>query len=375
MINFKSSIYITLLAFLSIAVSANELDSPGIVEDLNSLAYEHIKSGEYSEAFKYAEQARVNSFYYNNNDQLARALTNIGSCYFYLQQFEKATLNYKSALEVARKNNNIVEISRALNNLGTVNLEIKNYSEAYAFYKQAYEVEKGRKEITELSHWQTIVNLTQAAVLAGEYPEYEIFTELMEQKAADINDPFSLVYYFQIKGDLAVFNKDYDNAESHYHNALKLAEKHEYQALEKEVILDLTDLFLIQSRLNDAQKLVDLVLNSPNNKETPDQYIRAHRLAYQLSKQQDLADKALHHLEEALELEASSRDITVRHLSEITKIEFQTEQQKEALQRVQKINQQLNAKLESTKLKMWLGWSLFTLAISVIAVFALRARR
>jgi serine phosphatase RsbU (regulator of sigma subunit) len=98
-----------------------EKDSLGMAIVLNNMGYNAFKMDEFGKAIMYFKDALDLSRALNNNPQeTARQLTNIGICYQNLEDYENAVFNLQHALAIVNKNQNHSEKARIKNILANI---------------------------------------------------------------------------------------------------------------------------------------------------------------------------------------------------------------------------------------------------------------
>lgn len=347
------------------------LDRDTTLSELNELAYELIKQGQYDQAFKYSEQARRIAVYQNDNHHLARALTNLGSSYFYLSQHENALRLYNSAYDIARSNNDFPGISRALNNIGAVYVALENYTDATNVFQKSYAAEKE----SQLAKLQTLVNLMHASSLGRIYPDFVKYTEQLEQEIPKVKDAFTIAYYFQNLGEVAVFNGDLPLAETYFKKALKISEDEGFQTLRIENLLDLAEAALVQGDTINALNRVDDILAVTNKDNlNKSHFAKAYEILYRVYKMESQFEQALASLESHNRYANDLRELKVRQLAEIARIERQTQEQIDNLSTAEGQNIKLQQQLQDYKTWFWLSL-LLTLVLVAALISLLVAKK
>ncbi|NVJ50496.1 MAG: tetratricopeptide repeat protein [Gammaproteobacteria bacterium] len=358
------------VGYLPLVMSANQLDSLTLNEastthQLNEQAYQHIKQGHYDLAFKFSEQARRLAVYQNDNINLSRALTNIGSSYFYLSQHEKALQQYQSAYDIARLNHDKEGISRALNNIGAVYVALENFTDAANIFKQCYDHE----DKDELAKVQTLINWVHASSLGRIYPEFVELTEQLNRDIQTIEDPFTLAYFHQNMGDVFLFNEQPEKATTHFNIALDISKKHEFSTLKISNLLDLAEVALRQGETIEALNRIDDILSSENHSNlNKEHFAKAYHLLFRVYKAESQFEQALASLESYNRYAHELRELKVRQLAAIAKVERQTQQQIESLSFAEGKNLQLQSELNIYQSYFHIS-ALLALALLSITIF------
>jgi CHAT domain-containing protein len=115
-------------------------DAPNIPDSLNNLGSCYRFLGQYEKAIEHHTRALELFEKIGNPQHIARSLGNLGSCYFSLGQYEKAIEHHTRALELSEKMGNLQDIAGALDNLGSCYQSLGQYEKAIEHHTSALEL-------------------------------------------------------------------------------------------------------------------------------------------------------------------------------------------------------------------------------------------
>ena len=356
------------LSFISIILFQSHTNSASTekkitAKQLNKTTTNFIHSGNYSEAYRLAQNAIKIASTNKNYKALARALSNLASTQFYIGANEKALITYLESLEIARRYNDIEGIERVLNNLNSYYLELNKFDEAYEYVLKLPTFTNIERPVRS----QIIANISMGRVLfqLNRHDQAKSYLETGKQILNQHPMPFFLVYWHLLDIDIKQSEKNYENAILSIDEAIKIAHKNDYSGLS--IILSATkaELYLLLGKNNKAK---GLALSALKEAEKIDLKTKQHELLsllFEIEKSENSFQQALYYHEKIKLIAESIEGEKVQIISEITKIERQVKETEEKLQQSLQQQKISELKLETQKQAQ------IILAIVVAAILAL----
>ncbi|MCO7222928.1 tetratricopeptide repeat-containing sensor histidine kinase [Pleionea sp. CnH1-48] len=361
--------------------------------ELNKLAYEKIKAGEYNLAFQLADTARDWSIRLNNQGELARALSNMGASLRYVGDFESALRYLRQSLTVTQQNGDAWGEERALTNIGNLYIELGNndeskhkknnkqtyqeakdyYLEAQDYYQKALDV--NAPENTQTTRTQLIINLALAHALLKEHDKAQLLFDEVNNYVSHIEDEFTLIFFYRIQGKAAMQRKDYESALEHYRQAHSIAQQTKYSGQLMASQLDLAQVYFDEGKFALAEEFALLAVNNARQQGYRQKELNAHKLLVTYYKYAQDYAKALFHLESATILTEILHNKKAAQFAEIVRIDRQVNENEKALQRMNEAQKYARLKYEKSRSQLILTMIVVILvALLVTIMFVWRAR-
>ncbi|MCK5170708.1 MAG: tetratricopeptide repeat protein, partial [Bacteroidales bacterium] len=113
--------------------TANKKEKPEI---LNKLAKNYFSISP-DKSMEYAKSALLLAKKQNNKIEQAYALKYIGIALYYQSKYEEALEYYNNSIHILKELNNEPEIAKLLNNIGAIYQELNNYEDALEYYQKS----------------------------------------------------------------------------------------------------------------------------------------------------------------------------------------------------------------------------------------------
>ena len=158
----KSIIYLE----KAIDINRKMKDSVSLVHTIVLGAIKYMESGRAQTALTLLNEAKVVAIK-SKQDYLSQVESQIGTAYYFLEDWPRAIAANKEALNGFRKSGNIHAQFMALVNIGEIYLKTKKYKEAGPFYTEALQVSK---KIQGYDHYQAVhSNLAEMYIGLNDY--------------------------------------------------------------------------------------------------------------------------------------------------------------------------------------------------------------
>jgi len=142
-------------------------DLSSLQRALYQLGHAHYQAGEYGDALKTYEEARLLAVGHNQPVLEAIAESELGNVYGALGQFAESTEHYQRALKLARSHQLPALESRVLNNLGLIAANQKDFAQAKTYQEQALAIAR-RQQDSSAQAWA----LTQLGLVHYQNTDY-----------------------------------------------------------------------------------------------------------------------------------------------------------------------------------------------------------
>jgi len=195
-------------------------------------------------------------------------------------KYAEAEAHYHSALEIARKDDDVPAQARVLVNMGNVAMWEEHYDEAVDSYRASLNLSQssGAKDATS----SVLGNLGWSYSMLGDFDDALDYFQQAERTATAIGLERGRVEWLINIGDMRYEQRDYVDAEAAYQEALALARKIDYRTDAAAALDDLAQLDLDTGRVDAARQLNDqalaLLRDQPDHFLTPYSHITRGRV-------------------------------------------------------------------------------------------------
>ncbi|MGH4122074.1 MAG: tetratricopeptide repeat-containing diguanylate cyclase [Clostridium sp.] len=302
-----------------------------------------------NDCFNYAFDASKLFEIYNKPVELAGALNLIGVVYFYNAMYETALENFLRALHMLEETEDSLTMSRILNNIGEVYKEVGNVSQALVSYNSAM-------ILCEKYNYKTYIavileNLGEIYFIKKDYAySFECY-----KKSYDIlieNNNITALSEVENKiGKIHFIQKEYDKARECYNNALDQLKGIENKFFSIDVLINLAELEIIENEglflfyLNKAIKYGEEI----NARKKLSQIYKIITEFYERKGDFELSlefYKKYHIMEQEMET------TVISHKLEIIKIELNKLFNGEEVEKITKLNKQLEMDIGNQNLRL-----------------------
>ena len=200
-----------------LALAEEITDKPLIADSLNWIAFAHYQKGNLETAVQLLEKSLMTRREMGNAHGLASCLANLGIIYAHWGEDEKAQSGLKEALQIYKKINDLRGTAAACNNLCYIAINAQNYRAARIWGQQAlvYLREVGDKR----GIGEALGNLSEIAYYQGDYHQSRKICQECISMYQDIG--LSTSPYFNILGQIALKEANYDSAQQSFQKALE----------------------------------------------------------------------------------------------------------------------------------------------------------
>jgi len=291
-----------------------------------------------NDCFNYAFDASKVFEIYDKPSELAETLNLIGIVYFYNAMYEPAMENFLRALHMLEQTDDSIIMSRVLNNIGEVYKEVGNIEEALISYNSAINLCEKYNYVTNKA--VIFENIGEVYFIKKDYAySFEFY-----KKSYDIliqnDDIIALSDLENSIGKIHFIQKEYDKAREYYNNALSKLEGIDNKFFSIDVLINLSELEMVKNvelslfylhkaikygeQINARKKLSQIYKNITDLYETKGEF----RLALEFYKK-------YHVMEQEIET------TVISHKLEIIKIELSKSFSIEVVEKITKLNKQL----------------------------------
>jgi diguanylate cyclase (GGDEF)-like protein len=291
-----------------------------------------------SECFNYALDAFKIFKTYDNPIDLAETLNLIGVVHFYNAMYELALENFLRAIHFLEETEDYLTMSRVLNNIGEVYKEVGNFEEALIYYNKALTLCEKYDYINNIA--VILENLGEIYFIKKDYS----YSFKCYKKSYDIlikhNDITALADVENSIGEIYFIQKKYDKAREFYNSALLKLEEIENKFFTIDVLINLAKLDMIENEelflgyLHKAIKYGEQI----NARKKLSQLYKMLTEFYERKEDFKLSlvfYKKYHLMEQEIET------TVISHKLEIIKIELSKLFSVEEVQKITKLNKQL----------------------------------
>ena len=177
----------------------------------------------YEEAIYWFEQSLSLSRRIGASAVTAQCVGNIGTCYYYLGDFEKALANFGEAGAEFAKIGNLRSQELWLGNRGAALLEMEEFSQAIDSSKRALEMAKSVEDKPRIVDW--LINLAQANIELGNLDEAERYNQEAHSLADAVKALRQQPYIIINAALIAQKRKQFEQAEKAYRSVADFAVK------------------------------------------------------------------------------------------------------------------------------------------------------
>lgn len=223
---------------------------------LNLMANAYYYKSDYDSAiFYYLQSAQI---FEQRNDEInsVKNYNNLGVCYYFLSQFEKAYDFHHKSMEI-RERLNDPKITSTYNNLGLVLQELDSYEDALHYFRKAL---KAKIELGQFSGLSTTLTNIGNVFLARSQYDSAIYYELINIQHMDsLPNERSLSLSYNNIGLSYLLNKEYDKAEPYLHSSLEVKKKINNRFGLVNIFVNLAKLHFMQGEYKLADNYLDSI--------------------------------------------------------------------------------------------------------------------
>ncbi len=236
----------------SLTLAEEITDKPLIADSLNWIAFAHYQEGKLETAVQLLEKSLKTRREMDNAHGLASCLANLGIIYAHRNEDEKAQKVLKEALQIHKQINDLRGLAAACNNLCYIAINAKNYRTAQIWGQQAlaYLREVGDKR----GIGEALGNLSEIAYYQGDYQQSHKICQECISLYQDMG--LSTSPYFNILGQIAVQETNYDSAKQFFQKAI---EQEPGPALSLNILNGFASILIHQGRLSSATTLLNFI--------------------------------------------------------------------------------------------------------------------
>ena len=256
-----------------------------------SVGNAHITTGQYPNAVESYQKALHLSRAWNDSEQIARVLQNLGIVHYYMGHLSQAATYTHEALSIYSKLNNRLGEASCMVTLGNVVSDQENLSRAMIYYNQALAL------FEELNHdvgiFNSILNIGTIYLSQSKYQEaVEKFAEArnMAQKINDLQGVVRCLHNLGM-GHSRLGNPEL--AMRYYHEALEIARHNNFRHLEANTLTNMAGVNNDQGRFEQALILARRGLLLSQEIQSIDDQLHSYRNIFRAYEGQGYFYKAL----------------------------------------------------------------------------------
>lgn len=314
---------------------------------INDLAYEEMKKGAYTEAYKLSIRAETLAKENNNAIELARAYSNQAANLSYLGENARAIELYKKSEALAVKNNDAYGVLRAINNLSNIYGAIEKHSERLAHrlkqYKLSVEIADEREilisNIGLINIYVTLENEAEAARII----------ELVRKQFKTFKEDFLEIYFLFAQSSYWEAFGDTKKAMQPLVTALEKSETHAYEGLVAAIKANMADLFLTRKDYSSAVEMAQQSLAISKKLTHKTKQLQSFNTLARVYKAKKDYKKSLDYFERFQFLSDSISGEKVQMLAEVASIDRNVEETKLKLLESQNDQKILTLQLQKQK--------------------------
>lgn len=217
---------------------------------LLNIGITYKRKGDYKTALHYLFQAQKSALNFPNGKELGSCYNEIGIVKFSQKEYKSAIEYYQKSLKIRREVDYKKGIVGSLNNIGNAYKELKRYDKALKFFNESLELKKQLRNKKYLS--STYTNIGEIKLRLVNYLQAEENLQKSLRLKEQVKDRAGCVTSLCLLGELYTKQKKYTNAESYLLRAHRIAEEIKALDLQREVYLQLKNLYAAQDEGKEA---------------------------------------------------------------------------------------------------------------------------
>ena len=340
-------------------------------KEANETAYAHLMKGEYEQAYKLSNIAKRKALLEDDQQELARAISNIASNLYYLGNFEQALSLYKESLNIAQSQNDILGIDRALGNISAIYLDLGKYTEALNYQVRDYELLKDTDD-TRLKA-KALIGLSEIYVRLGDKPKAYKYFNLAKKLLTNHDFPFYDAYILIRQSAIATLDGDYEKSIQSLNEALSVAKKNNFHGLRVQILAEMAEYNFKNGDIASAKENAVIALESAKQLKMKSSELQSHQLLSRIHEDAGQYNLALKHNKKVFEIDKEITGEKVQLLAEVTKIDRQVQETEERLHQSEQETQIAQLQLE-TQRQNQITWTAGLISLSLLIIFSLYRR-
>lgn len=278
---------------------------------LNNLKHEHAI------AIDYANRALEIATEDNDSFLLEHLHTLLGFIAYNRGDFEKCMEHYLMVLKQ-------VQSPRVINNIGAIFDDLNDMHEAYGYYRQAEEVFDDPLNFRLLAI--IYCNIAECETAFGNYAEAKRYLNLSQAQIKQFTKKDGTTYIYNALGDLALIQKDYDEAIKHYSKGEAFARDESILVYYQKFILNHAKALFAKGDYKAAKERIHILLENSKQFNFDTNIPAVHELLAKIADTQKEAEIANKHYRTYIDLIREQDEISRLHRSESIKISIKMSQ-------------------------------------------------
>ncbi len=243
----------------AINISKKIADSNALAEALYNKARILQKFEINDSSFVFNNQALAIAEKFHNDTLVTKIKNNIGSYYFYKDNYYLAMLYYTGAEDIATKINDEYMVARAATGLGLVYRELYDYKKAIEYYEKSIRIfEKLANKAYTYDYCSVLISVGVCYMYSGEYDKAVIYQQKALKESGPLHDSDMTC---KIYGNLGAIEQNQGHGASALNYFLKImdyfSERNKYTKQYAISLHNLGSHFLIDKQYDKAEELLN----------------------------------------------------------------------------------------------------------------------
>jgi tetratricopeptide (TPR) repeat protein len=362
-------VVIILLVALSALLAQATSNDASLSESYNAESIKFIEQGDFLQAYQYANLAREQSIFTNDQIQLGYAFKNLATSFYFMADYNTALNYYQQSLSIFESLADIENQVRLLSNQANVYSELNNYDVALELEEKAIALIENTKD-QHRYNW-LYINYAYDLGKAGAYVQSVNEYKKLESKLSADSD--ELVYLLIQKAEIHRINQDYSTALQEINRAKQISQNKNLHHLYYSAILEQSKSELERLNFSAAVELASEAAKYFKQKKLLSKLATCYQVLAQGHEFLQEYQTALSYVKQQHQLIEQTQNIRTKHFSKALAIEKQLKDQRELIKEL-KNKQQKREQEYIDKISM-LSWIMLTLAgLNIVLLFVVFIR-
>ncbi|RKE03419.1 tetratricopeptide repeat-containing sensor histidine kinase [Marinifilum flexuosum] len=223
---------------------------------LINVGISYYKKSDFPKALKYFIEAKDYALQFNSIiGELGTCYEEIGHVYRIIGDFKNAMIHYEKGLEVRLELRSKKAIAISYNNIGDLLLEQKKFSEALVNFEKSLKIKNEFGDKMKIS--LTLHNISNVEFKLGQVQNAKSNLLLAIKNRKEVNDRLGLVSSYLLLSIILIHENNFTKAEHYLLRAKELAKEIKTLDLERDIYLQLKNLYAAQNKGKEALAYYD----------------------------------------------------------------------------------------------------------------------
>lgn len=374
-------VYIFLILFSPAAlVLAQDVDSLRVVLEpmpagearvdmLNRITTQLRERNIYT-AVKYGTEARSLAQKLNYEKGLAMALENLGWIYYRRGIYSNAFELSQQALDINKQLGDSVAVARCLNNVGAISYEKGLYAEAINHFGNGYRIaDKMRDEETVV---RSLNNVAFAYLSLKDLDSARFYANKALENSHINRQGYMPAFSYRILGDIAVEQKNLQEALKHYTEAVRISEDTDNYFIMASTLHRIGKVYTEQKNYSRALEVLNRNAKIAKENGYADELERTYKLISDINHAMNKKDLAFDYLKRHLEIHDSLINQRTNEQLALLNAEFESELKQSQIELLMQETKVKEEELSSQKAwgYIYIGFFLVGLMFAVILYYS-----